>query len=97
MLDLALVILISAVASARVWQLLATDGITWRLRNGVHRLDWAWLSDAWYCPYCSGLWYAFGTTTALLHVADAWSWTAWLLGSLAANQLAARWLVESID
>ncbi len=96
-----LVLLISLLASARLWRLLTVDGITFPARkawsvligkiggseDGTARRQLATeLDEGFYCSFCSGFWIALG----VLFTALAWHDTiAWQLGM---GALAINWL-----
>lgn len=90
-LVLLLVVLISAVAAARVFRLLTKDGITWPLRNGIQRLNWGWLNEGWFCPFCMGFWVSLAFVWTGLVTFDIFTWWGLVAGTLAANYVAAAY------
>lgn len=89
-----LILLISALAGARIWRLLAVDDIGMPFRNGYYRI---FNKDGWYewadglltCPFCMGFW-----VTAVVFITGILSsgCTLWLIvvGVFAANFIGAQ-------
>lgn len=89
MTDLVLVVLVSAIAAARVFRLLVVDDITYRLRNWVSRRP-PWFRELYACPWCAGWYFSLLFVITGLLVMDVFTWWGVLAGALAANYVQAR-------
>ncbi len=89
MITLLLVILISAVASARVFRLLVVDEITYPLRNVVGKAP-ALAREGFECPWCLGYWLSLAFVLTGLLAFDSFTWWGLVAGSLTANYIGAR-------
>lgn len=93
---LALILLVSALASARVWRLLTTDEITVKFRDWLYDRSWFWEGEdlepsfwqrGFDCPFCLGFWItALFVLTGVLFAGTVWFIIA---GAFAANYVGA--------
>lgn len=87
------VVVIAALASARVWRALMTDDIGFRFRNLVWR--WPLAREFAECPWCFGFWICVGFV-ALGVFAPSWVFLL-VAGPFAANYLSANLNVHTGD
>lgn len=92
-MDPLVILLISALAGARIWRLLAVDDIAMPFRNLYYRIftgrAYDWADGLLTCPFCMGFW-----VTALVFVTGVLTsgCTLWLIvmGVFAANFIGAQ-------
>jgi hypothetical protein len=89
MIDLVLVVLVSAVAAARVFRLLVVDDITYRLRNWVSRRS-EWVQEGFHCPWCMGYWISLLFVVTGLLAMGVFTWWGVVAGGFAASYVQAR-------
>lgn len=89
MIDLVLVVLVSAVAAARVFRLLVVDDITYRLRNWIGRRS-EWVQTGFHCPWCMGYWISLLFVVTGLLSMDVFTWWGVVAGGFAASYVQAR-------
>ncbi len=80
-----LILVVAALATARVYLLLTKDDVTIWLRNLVQRARSHWLNEGFYCPFCLGFWISLAFVWVGLHVYSEFTWYGLISGSLAVN------------
>lgn len=88
------IVIISALAAARVWRCLVTDDVGIKLRDAVD--GWPRLArEGYYCPWCMGFWIC---AAFILIAVTSPGWLFLLIaGPFAANYLSASLNVRNKD
>lgn len=87
------VLVVSALAGARLWRLFAVDAAGWPLRSlyfGLIPNKWFGVAaDGANCPFCMGFWITSAVFASGLAWSDTWGWKL-VAGVFAANYIGAQ-------